>query len=235
METGKRKMDKRAWLLAVALAIFQFPFSIFLAPAQQPVPPRDLVVDFEGDSVGSKPEGFSCGLTGQGAPGSWQVREDPTAPAGHKVLAQVSTDATSYRFPLCVYDLLTAKDVEVTAKFKAISGKVDQAAGLVARFQDANNYYIVRANALENNVRLYRVVAGRRQQFAGADVSVSSGQWHSLALQVRGTRFKVSFNQKLLFEADDATLPGAGKAGLWTKADSVTHFDQLVITSLDAK
>jgi hypothetical protein len=194
-----------------------------------------MVFDFEDFLVGSVPEGFSAHLGGQGAPGAWRIQEDPSAPAGRRVLSQTSTDATSYRFPLCIYDRLTAKDAEVAVKFRAVSGKVDQAAGLVVRFQDANNYYIVRANALENNVRLYRVVAGRRQQFAGADVNVTSGQWHSLTLHVRGTHFKVFFNERLLFEADDATFSGAGKIGLWTKADSVTYFDNLTITGLHAQ
>jgi hypothetical protein len=217
----------KTWVVCLALI---FSASSFRA---QGCPSRNLAFDFEDAPVGSVPDGFSLHLTGQGAPGTWRIQEDPSAPAGRRVLSQTSTDATSYRFPLFIYDRFTARDAEVAVKFKAISGKVDQAGGVVVRFQDANNYYIVRANALENNVRLYRVVAGRRQQFAGADVDVTSGQWHSLALQVRGTHFKVFFNERLLFEADDATLAGAGKVGLWTKADSVTNFDEFTVASDD--
>ncbi len=104
---------------------------------------------------------------------SWVIQDDPTAPSGGKVLAQTSADTTASRFPLCIYEPLTAADVEVAVQFKAVTGQVDQAAGLVARFQDQENYYITRANALEHNVRLYKVVHGKRTQFAGANVQVS--------------------------------------------------------------
>lgn len=149
------------------------------------------------------------------------------------MLAQTSTDSTDYRFPLCVYDKVTAKDVEVAVRFKAVSGKVDQAAGLMVRFQDKDNYYITRANALEDNVRLYKVEAGSRRQFAEAKAKVSSGEWHTLKLEVKGKHFEVFFADKLLFEADDDTFKDAGKVGLWTKADSVAYFDDLKIESHD--
>ena len=151
------------------------------------------------------------------------------------MLAQTSTDTTDYRFPLCIYDQLTAKDVTLSVRFKAVSGKVDQAAGLVARFRDKDNYYIVRANALEDNVRLYKVVGGSRKQFAGTKAKVSSGEWHALKLAVKGKHFQVFFDDKLLFEADDDTFKDVGKVGLWTKADSVTYFDDLKIERYDTQ
>jgi hypothetical protein len=151
------------------------------------------------------------------------------------VLAQTSTDKTSYRFPLCVYDPLIATDITVSVRFKAVDGTVDQAAGLVARFKDKDNYYIVRANALENNIRLYKVERGDRKQFAGANVKVLSGQWQRLTLEVKGSHFQVLLNDTLLFEADDPTFRDAGKVGLWTKADSVTYFDDLTIMSHDTR
>jgi hypothetical protein len=116
-----------------------------------------------------------------------------------------------------------------------MAGKVDQACGLVARFANSDHYYVVRANALENNVRLYHVVAGRRVQFAGVNHSVTPAQWHTLALELKGSHFRISFDGKLLFEADDKTILGAGKVGLWTKADSVTHFDNFSAVSYDPK
>jgi hypothetical protein len=192
-------------------------------------------VDFESFEVGKTPAGFSTALTGGGGPVSWVVQEDPTAPSGGKALAQTSTDKTDYRFPLCVYDKFTGGDVEVSVKFRAVEGKVDRAAGLVVRFQDKDNYYIVRANALEDNVRLYKVVGGSRKQFAGTKAKVSSGEWHTLKLEVKGKHFGVFFDDKLLFEADDDTFKEAGKVGLWTKADSVTYFDDLKIESYDTK
>jgi Domain of Unknown Function (DUF1080) len=186
-----------------------------------------ITLDFEASVVGTLPAGFSSAVTGGGGPASWTVVEDVTAPSGGKVLAQTSTDKTSFRFPLCVYDGFTAPDVTVSVRFKPVSGTVDQAAGLVARYRDKDNYYVVRANALENNVRLYKVERGNRKQFAAANVKVPSGEWQTLALKVKGAHFRVIFNDVLLFEADDGTFKNAGKVGLWTKADSVTSFDDL--------
>lgn len=195
----------------------------------------ETLVDFDTFETGKTPTGFSTALTGGGGPVSWVVKEEPSAPSGGKVLAQTSADQTDYRFPLCVYDKFTGRDVEVSVKFKAVAGNVDQAAGVVARFQDKDNYYITRANALENNVRLYKVVGGSRKQFAGTKAKVSSGEWHTLKLAVKGKHFEVFFNDKLLFEADDDTFQEAGKVGLWTKADSVTSFDDLRIESNDTQ
>jgi hypothetical protein len=206
---------------------------LVLGAVAQTTPSRSVRVDFESFAAGPLPSDFSAGLTGNGPPGAWEIREDATAPAGRKVLAQTSADKTSYRFPVCVYRGFEARDVELSVRFRALSGEVDQAGGLVARFQDADNYYVVRANALENNVRLYRVVAGRRQQFAGTDHAVARDQWHTLGWEIRGAHHKVFFNGKLLFEADDSTFPKPGPVGVWTKADSVTHFDDLAATRHD--
>jgi hypothetical protein len=186
-----------------------------------------IILDFDASAAGALPTGFSSAVTGGGGPAAWVVVEDFTAPSGGKVLAQTSTDRTSLRFPLCVYDGFTAPDVTVSVSFKPVSGTVDQAAGLVARYRDKDNYYVVRANALENNVRLYKVEGGNRKQFAGANVKVPSGEWQTLALEVKGTHLRVLLNDALLFQADDATFKNAGKVGLWTKADSVTYFDDL--------
>jgi len=194
-----------------------------------------ITLDFDATAVGEPPSGFSAALTGGGGPVAWRVVEDATAPSGGKVLAQTSTDKTSSRFPLCVYEGLTAADVEVSVRFKPVSGTVDQAAGLVARYRDRDNYYIVRANALENNVRLYKVERGKRQQFAGADVKVPASVWQTLTWEVKGSHFRVFLNDDLLFEADDATFNNAGKVGLWTKADSVTYFDDLTVRASQAR
>ena len=194
-----------------------------------------VLVTFDTAVGETPPTDFSIARTGGGGPVAWVIKDDPTAPSGGKVLAQTSADTTSNRFPLCIYKPLTAKDVEVAVQFKAVAGKVDQAAGLVVRFQDKDNYYITRANALENNVRLYKVVKGARKQFAGVNVPVSAGAWHALKLAVQGTRFQVFFDEQLVFEAQDETFTDAGKVGLWTKADSVTYFDNLSIMSHDTR
>ena len=215
---------------ATRIMIFLLLTSTAIVQAQST---SEVTIGFDNFEVGKTPAGFSTALTGGGGPVSWVIKEESSAPSGGKVLAQTSTDTTDYRFPLCIYDKLTAKDVTLSVRFKAVSGKVDQAAGLVARFRDKDNYYIVRANALEDNVRLYKVVGGSRKQFAGTKAKVSSGEWHALKLAVKGKHFQVFFDDKLLFEADDDTFKDAGKVGLWTKADSVTYFDDLKIERYD--
>ena len=159
------------------------------------------------------------------------VVADPTAAEG-RALAQVSTDRTSYRFPLAIYEPYNGKNVEVSVRFKPVAGTVDQAGGIAVRLQTPDDYYVVRANALEDNVRFYRMVKGKREQLAGTNVKVSTNSWHTLALRAEGDLFTVSYDGKELFAARDATFAGAGKVALWTKADSVTYFDTIAITPL---
>jgi hypothetical protein len=189
-------------------------------------------IDFETTPVGALPAGFTTGLTGGGGPVDWRVLDDPSAPAGPKVLAQTSADGTDERFPLAILDQPRLANLDVAVKFKPIDGKVDRAAGLAVRLADAGNYYVVRANALEDNVRLYRVVHGRRIQFAGADARVSSDKWQELRLRARDSRFEVLLDGRSLFSATDMTFSTAGRVALWTKADSITSFDELAIRPL---
>jgi hypothetical protein len=202
--------------------------AIVAAQGQQRPPPRT----FEDAATGAPPPGFSFALTGRGGPVRWVVLDDPSAPASAKVVAETSQDRTSDRFPLAILDGLEARDVAVSVRFRPVSGTMDQAAGLVVRLRDPRNYYIARANALENNVRLYRVVDGRRTQFAGVDVSVPRDRWQMLGLRVEGERLEVSLDGRVLFAATDRTFAGAGRVGLWTKADSLTHFDALEVEAL---
>ena len=157
---------------------------------------------------------------------------DPTA-AAQKAIAQTSTDRTDYRFPLAVYQPISARNVDVVVRFKPVGGTVDQAGGIAVRLTTPDDYYVVRANALEDNVRFYRVVSGRRQQIQGANLKVAANQWHMLGLRAEGDRFSVSFDGKPLFTAQDSTFASPGKVALWTKSDSVTHFDTIAITPLD--
>jgi hypothetical protein len=206
-------------------------------PAKTPAtrPNYTMTVDFENDLDGKAPVGFTTALTGGGGPAKWIIETVATATKPGKVLAQTSSDRTDYRFPLCIYDKVIARDVAVAVDFKTVSGKVDQAAGLVVRYRDKDNYYIVRANALEDNVRLYKVEKGQRRQLAGIDVKVSPAQWHNLSLTVVGSHLEVSMDDIHLFGADDQTFSEPGKVGLWTKADSVTRFDNFSISNRDAK
>ena len=194
---------------------------------------KQTVVDFEQAAAGKLPAEFTSALTGPGKEGAWVVREEKGAPSGTKVLAQTDPDDVRDRYPLCIYNDVTAKDVTASVAFKAVSGETDQAAGIVARYQDKDNYYIARANALENNVRLYKLEKGKRTQFGGKNIKVPAEQWHTLQLKVVGDTFAVSMNGQELFTAQDRTFAEAGKVGLWTKADSVTLFDDLTMDVMD--
>jgi hypothetical protein len=197
-------------------------------------------INFDKDKEGSVPKGFSTALTGKGKVGVWKVVKDESAPSKPNVLAQTDMDKTGYRFPLCVYDALIAKDVDVSVKFKPIKGDEDQGAGIVWRYTDKDNYYIVRANALEDNVVLYKVEKGKRTDLPplgkgktyGMKEKVSSGKWGTLRIVAKGNHFDVYHNDKKLFEVDDTTFTEAGKVGLWTKADSYILFDDLTIKDL---
>ena len=141
------------------LTIFIFLF--FLATGKG-VGANELALDFDRMDAHIAPVGFTQARTGRGGTGAWEIKEDNTAPSGKKVLAQTSSDPTNYRFPLCIYDAFEARDVDLSVSFKPLSGRVDQAAGLVWRYRDPDNYYVVRANALEDNVVLYKVENGER-------------------------------------------------------------------------
>jgi hypothetical protein len=187
-------------------------------------------VSFESTKIGSAPEGWTSTLTGSGDP-KWTVESDRTAPSKLSVLRQ-SGLAT---YPLILKNDTNIKDGFVEVKFKAIAGSQDRAAGVVWRAKDANNYYVLRANALEDNVVLYKTVGGVRSELDivgrkggyGVSVPVPANTWHTLRVDFKASRFGVSFNGKQLFEVEDATFTDAGKVGLWTKADSVTLFDQV--------
>lgn len=171
---------------------------------------------------------WSRGITGKGA-ANWEVVSDDTAPSKHLVLRQ-SGEAT---FCWAVRKGVSIVDGFVEAKFKPVSGKEDQAGGLVFRFQDANNYYVVRANALEDNVVLYKTVDGKRSSLPvkgrmfgyGVDVDVPQGKWSTLRVDFAGNRFIVSIQGKELFQVEDSTFTDPGSVGVWTKADSDTLFD----------
>lgn len=198
-----------------------------------PVQPagKEFLYSFDTDAAGKLPARFHDALTGQGDKGQWVVTADTSAPSQPNVLAQLSTDKTDYRFPLAITDEGSFQNLEMSVKFKAVSGEVDRAAGMVFRLKDANNYYVVRANALEGNYRLYHVVSGRRAQFAGANVKVASGQWHELRVECVGNHIVCYYDGEKKIDATDETFKEAGKVGLWTKADSVTYFDDLRVTA----
>jgi hypothetical protein len=192
--------------------------------------------DFTQDGLDQPPKGFEFGHTaGVGKPGKWVVQADGT----NKVLAQTDSDSTRSRFPVAVLSDVTAADVDLSVRVKPISGRVDQAAGLIWRYQNQDNYYLVRANALEGNVVLYKVEGGKRTDLPlkgegrtyGKKSQVSSGQWSTLRVVANGRVFEVYFNGSKLYEVEDGTFSQPGKVGVWTKADSVTQFDDLTVVT----
>ena len=177
-------------------------------------------ITFAGAALGAPPAGWLATKTGKGSPG-WKVERDATAPTKGLVLKQSGVAD----YPLCLKTGASVRDGFVETKFLPISGQDDQAGGVVWRARDADHYYVARANALEDNVRIYHVVAGRRVQFGGVDgVKVAGGVWHTLRVEFAGPEFTVFFDGKKLFAANDGKFSDAGMVGVWTKADSVTAF-----------
>jgi hypothetical protein len=175
---------------------------------------------FDRERPGTPPAGWTAGVTGRGAP-HWSVEADPGAPSPPNVLRQSGTGD----FPWCVKQGTSMTDGFVEVKFKAIAGREDQAGGVVWRWKDGDNYYIARANALENNLSLYYTENGRRKTIKYVDAPVARNTWHLLRVEFRGTGIRVLLNAKAYIELDDAHIAGPGAVGVWTKADSVTAFD----------
>jgi len=183
-------------------------------------------VNFDKAGIGKPPSGWRATQTGTGH-ATWAVVQDDTAPSKPNVLKQ-SGQAT---FPICLKDDTSVKDGFVEVKFKAISGREDQAGGLIWRAKDANNYYIARANALEDNVTIYLTINGRRTEKKRANMKVPSNQWHTLRVDFQNSHFTVTFNGQKALEWDDETFKDSGEVGVWTKADSVTVFDDFAYGS----
>jgi hypothetical protein len=184
--------------------------------------------DFESDAVGAPPAGFEFARTGGGAEGKWIVRTEKGADKNH-VLVQESADPTDYRFPVAVQKDGAFKDVTLSVRARPLSGQVDQGFGLVWRYQDANNYYITRCNADEDNCTIYHTVKGSRRAFLNQSVKVAKNTWHSLKLEATGDHFVVSYDGNKVLDARDDTFKEAGRVGLWTKADSVIEFDDFTV------
>jgi hypothetical protein len=213
------------WILGVALLLDS------LAVAE--------VIRFDGGTAGKLPRGWSVAMTHEGAAPRWEIVHDESAPSPPYVLAQLSQDRTAGRFPLAIWDRIAILDGAVSVAFKTVGGAVDQAAGIVWRYQDPNNYYIVRANALENNVVLYKVENGVRLSIApkglpsrsyGVKHDIPRGRWNTLKIDFQDSSFTVFLNGERLFEAEDQTFAKPGRTGLWTKADSVTYFDEFAVS-----
>jgi hypothetical protein len=188
------------------------------------------VANFDAVPVDSLPPGWIAGVTGRGAP-HWSVEADATAPSPPNVLKQSGRGD----FPWCVKRDVSFADGYVEVKFKPLSGKQDQAGGVVWRWKDGDNYYVARANALENNVSLYYTQNGKRITIKYVDAPVAGNAWHLLRVDFSGAHITVSLDGKRTIELEDSHIAGAGAVGVWTKADSVTAFDDFRYSASAAK
>jgi hypothetical protein len=211
----------------VAVAFLLMAFSV--VAFRQEVAMAETI-DFDHDKTGALPAGWKSGVTGRGTP-KWSVEKDDTAPSPPNVLRQSGSGA----FPWCVKSDSSIGDGSVQVMFKPISGREDAAGGVVWRWKDGDTYYVARANALENNVSLYYTMNGRRNTIKYADAPVAHNQWHTLRVEFAGKSIRVSLDGTLYIEQDDDHIGGAGAVGVWTKADSVTAFDDFVLESKPAR
>lgn len=193
---------------------------------------NDTRFDFEKETVGELPRGWSAGKTGQGPGSVWTIVADDDAPRGAKTLEQTSSDGPLPLYNLCVADATSFGDLELSVKLKAVKGAKDQGGGPLWRYRDANNYYICRVNPIEGNFRVYKVVAGKRTQLGTADSSAAANRWHTIRVVHKGNRIECFLNDEKLLDVTDATFTSPGKVGVWTKADAVTRFDDLRITAI---
>ena len=199
-------------MVTKVLFVIMSPMSMAMAQTQ--------TINFDNFKTGDPPPGWTATKTGSGQ-AKWTIERDDTAPSKPDVLKQ-SGEAT---YPVCIKNDTNVKDGFVEVKFKPISGKEDQAGGVIWRAKDANNYYIARANALEDNVAIYHTIQGRRTEKKRASMKVATNQWHTLRVDFQNNQFTVTFDGKKAIEWDDDTFKDAGNVGVWTKADSVTLFD----------
>ena len=186
-------------------------------------------VDFEDEEAGRSPRFFNTAVTGDKAEGKWIVEEAQDAPSGKKVLTHRDGKADDERYALCLYESLKVADIDVEVRLKSVGGETDRSGGLVVRCLDRNNYYLARADALDDNVRLYSVVQGKRTLLSGQPVTVDKNTWHKLRMVISGRHMQVFFNDVMVIEANDDAFRDPGNFGLWTSADSVTQFDDFVI------
>ena len=187
-------------------------------------------ITFDSNPVGMPPPGWSCGVTGRGVH-RWTVEADEPAPSKDKVLKQSGRGD----FPWCVKDTPSFADGRLAVKFKPLSGEEDQAGGLVWRWKNGDEYYVARANALENNVSLYYTQAGRRTTIEYVDAPVARNQWHTLSVALSGTRMRVALDGRTYIDVEDTHIAAAGRVGVWTKADSITLFDDFTFEPIAAK
>ncbi len=211
----------RGWILAVLLV----PSLLRAA---------DLAFDFSADPIGHPPRDFLSTVTGNAPPGDWQILSDndladPRQPPSsvqvqHPVLAQLSRDPTDERFPLLIYQPLTFSDFTLTTRFKTVSGTVEQMAGVAFRYQDEQNYYVLRASSLGDSFVFYKFVEGIRSNPVGVQTHIATNTWHELTVKCLGNEIRCQLDGRELFPSLTDTSFAEGRIGFWTKSDSVSYF-----------
>jgi hypothetical protein len=213
---------KNAALLVAACA------GVIVLAADDPQPKS---LSFKDAKVGELPSGWTAATTGKGTGSVWKIVEDPSAPGGTRVLAQTAK-GPSPLFNLCIADDVRHADLDFQAAFKPLTGEIDQGGGLLWRLKDANNYYVARYNPLEDNLRVYKVVDGKRTQLASANPEneTPAGKWHAIRVVHKGNHIQCYLNGKKYLDVKDDAFKDAGKIGLWTKADAQTYFADLKVS-----
>jgi len=212
--------------LSVLIASY---FANFDANSPQQETIKEAVFNFENSKTGALPENWEPALTGKGEMCEWKVVDDN----GNKVVAQTSAINYGYRFNMLINKNLNFKDIEITLKFKGVKGGEDQGGGAVWRYIDENNYYVARANPLENNFRVYKVVKGNRIELASADrIDIKTNKWYTLKIIMKGNKIECFFNGKPELSVTDNTFTAPGKVGLWTKSDAQTYFDDIKVKGI---
>ena len=189
----------------------------------------EFSITFDSCATDTIPAGWFSAVTGNNKPGHWKVIPNQE----NKVVGQTSYEGSGYLFNLLVSEKPVLKNLILSVNLKAISGKEDQGGGLVWRYQDNDNYYVARANPLENNFRLYKVTNGNRKKLESYSLPVTSGMWHSIVISHNSDTIKCHFDNQLFLQRVDSSINKAGKTGLWTKADAVTYFDNFQLENLD--
>jgi hypothetical protein len=207
--------------------------AVLAATAVLAADPKPTAYPFKKDDAGKLPAGWSAEKTGEGEGSVWKVVADETAPSKSGYALAQTAESPEKFFNVCVVKDSNFKDVELSVAFKAVKGKLDQGGGVVWRFQDGDNYYVCRMNPLEDNFRVYKVIAGKRIQLqTKEDVKVPANEWHVIKVRQVGEQIECYLDGKKLLEAKDDAITRAGKVGLWSKADAQSYFDDLKAADL---
>lgn len=181
-------------------------------------------------AIGAPPADFEFNQTGPGAGGEWAIVGDPSAATG-AAIEQASADETDDRYPLAIYNPLSVKNLDLSARVKILKGRM-RSAGIALRVENSLNYYLVRISALEGRVDFYKFVDGQSERIAGTEADVLRDRWYTIAVRTKDDRFAVALDGAPLFTVFDRDLPQDGRVALWTEEDNITRIDEIVITAL---